>query len=191
MFRVSQPSRSQIEAFLRQQELSTFSYAAVGLSRDDTAPDGYVVDHNRVRLGTGPADWELAKSAIRNWKMFEIRWLQLCWPTAPIKEGENVAVVVSHYGVWSLNASRIVYVIDEAGRFGFAYGTLGDHGESGEERFTVEWNHADNSVWYDLFAFSRPNALPAKLGRPLARRLQKQFARDSMRAMVNAVRRSG
>jgi uncharacterized protein (UPF0548 family) len=25
-------------------------------------------------------------------------------------------------------------------RFGFAYGTLAQHAESGEERFTVEWN---------------------------------------------------
>ena len=41
-------------------------------------------------------------------------------------------------GLWVLNACRIVYVIEEDGplrRFAFAYGTLPEHAESGEERF--------------------------------------------------------
>ena len=65
-----------------------------------------------------------------------------------------------HFGFWSLNACRIVYTIDEEGpvvRFGFAYGTLPDHAEQGEERFSVEWHHEDGTVWYDILAFSRPN----------------------------------
>jgi uncharacterized protein (UPF0548 family) len=36
---------------------------------------------------------------------------------------------------WWLNACRIVYVVDEEGpvkRFGFAYGTLPEHAESGK-----------------------------------------------------------
>jgi alpha-ketoglutarate-dependent taurine dioxygenase len=43
-------------------------------------------------------------------------------------------------------------------RFAFAYGTLAEHAESGEERFQVEWRE-DDSVWYDILAFSRPNQL--------------------------------
>ena len=79
--------------------------------------------------------------------------------------------------------------MDEEGpivRFGFAYGTLPDHAEKGEERFSVEWHHEDNSVWYDILAFSRPNHPLARLGLPLTRRLQRRFARDSKRAMVAA-----
>src|SRR5262249_20824062 len=64
-------------------------------------------------------------------------------------------------------------------RYGFAYGTLPEHAESGEERFTVEWHEADDAVWYDILAFSRPHQLLVRLGYPLARRLQKRFARDS------------
>ena len=55
-----------------------------------------------------------------------------------------------------MNACRIVYVIDEQGsseRYGFAYGTLPDHMERGEERFTVEFDTDDQTVWYDLYAF--------------------------------------
>jgi len=187
MFLLARPTERQIDTFVQRQQRSTFSYAEVGASGDGSVPTGFTADHNRVRLGTGSADWERAKAAIRGWKMFDFSWLELCWPSTPIREGENVAIAVSHFLFWSLNASRIVYVIEEDRRFGFAYGTLREHGESGEERFLVEWNAADDSVSYDLFAFSRPNALPAKLGRPLARNLQKRFARDSMKAMVEAV----
>jgi len=71
-------------------------------------------------------------------------------------------------------------------RFGFAYGTLADHMESGEERFTVEWRRDDDSVWYDLLAFSRPRHPLARLGLRLSRALQRRFARDSLRAMARA-----
>ena len=80
--------------------------------------------------------------------------------------------------------------MDEQGpvqRFGFAYGTLPEHAESGEERFTVEWHEEDDTVWYDIVAFSRPQQLPARLGYPLARRMQKRFARDSAAAMQRTV----
>jgi uncharacterized protein (UPF0548 family) len=67
----------------------------------------------------------------------------------------------------------------------FAYGTLRQHGEMGEERFTVELNHTDQSVWYDIYAFSRPHLLP-RLVYPFTRPLQKRFARDSLQAMLRA-----
>jgi Domain of unknown function (DUF1990) len=71
-------------------------------------------------------------------------------------------------------------------KFGFAYGTLLEDEEQGEERFTVEFHSSNQSVWYDLYAFSRPNFM-ARLGYPLARTLQKRFARDSKTAMPRAV----
>jgi uncharacterized protein (UPF0548 family) len=89
-----------------------------------------------------------------------------------------------------MNASRIVYVVDEAGpmtRFGFAYGTLPDHVETGEERFLIEWDRADNRVRYDILAFSRPRHVLARLGNPMMRRMQKKFGRDSVAAMLRAV----
>ncbi|MCU1295916.1 MAG: hypothetical protein JWO91_194 [Acidobacteriaceae bacterium] len=83
-------------------------------------------------------------------------------------------------------------MLDEDGpikRFGFAYGTLGEHAESGEERFAVEWNQAEDAVWYDILAFSRPHKALAKLGYPLSRVLQKRFAEDSKAAMLKAANR--
>jgi uncharacterized protein (UPF0548 family) len=47
----------------------------------------------------------------------------------------------------------------------------------------IELHGKDDSVWYDIVAYSRPNHLLAKLGYPITRSLQKRFARDSLRAM--------
>jgi uncharacterized protein (UPF0548 family) len=67
---------------------------------------------------------------------------------------------------------------------------LAEHAESGEERFTVEWNREDDSVWYDILAFYRPRQMLARLGYPLSRLLQKRFAEGSKAAMLEAVSRT-
>lgn len=188
MFLLSRPVEAEIRAFLTTQKGRPFSYAEVGRSTEG-APHGYNCDHNRIQLGTGADTFARAIAAVRQWKMFDLPWVQLCWPDAPIEPGAAVAVLVSHLGFWSLNACRIVYVLEEHGaveRYGFAYGTLLEHAERGEERFTVEYHSEDQSVWYDLFAFSRPGPL-ARLAYPVARTLQKRFARDSKLAMRRAV----
>jgi uncharacterized protein (UPF0548 family) len=149
-------------------------------------PPGYAVNHVRFQLGRGHGAFERAKQAIREWRMFDVGWIELCWPDAPIQPRSTVAVVVAHLGFWSVNTSRIVYVIDERRRYGFAYGTLLEHAEAGEERFTVEWAD-DDSVWYDVLAFSREKQLLAKIGYPVARILQNKFRSDTGRAMQAAV----
>jgi len=100
--------------------------------------------------------------------------------SSPTTKSERRA---NNFGFYSLNASRIVYVINEKRRFGFAYGTLQDHAERGEERFSIDWSPEDDSVWYDILAFSRPQQWQARIARAPARLLQKRFARDSMAAM--------
>jgi uncharacterized protein (UPF0548 family) len=148
------------------------------------------VDHNRAKLGEGRDTFGRAVAALHAWRMFDIGSVRLVPEEAPVEVGTTVAVLARHYGFLSLNPCRIVYTIeDEDGgcvRRGFAYGTLPDHGERGEERFTVEWRRHDDSVFYDLYAFSRPNSFLAMLGYPLARRLQHRFAKDSLQAMVRA-----
>jgi uncharacterized protein (UPF0548 family) len=150
-------------------------------------PDGYVVDHNRIHLGTGATVYKLAIDALNAWKQFDLGWVSIVPSGVPLKEGATVAVKARAFGTWSLNATRVVYLINESGateRFGFAYGTLPGHVESGEERFSVEWNRNDDSVCYDILAFSRPQHLFARVAAQQARKLQKQFAIDSMRRMV-------
>lgn len=184
MFLLRKPSPSFIRAFLEGQSKLAFTYSAVGATAG-TPPSGYVVDHTRIKLGSGPPAFAAAKNALHRWDQFRLGWVEPCWPDTAIEPGKVVGILARTCCLWSLNACRIVYVVDEPKRFGFAYGTLPGHVESGEERFTVEW-HEDDAVWYDILAFSRPNHFLARLGYPLVRRLQKRFARDSATAMKRA-----
>jgi uncharacterized protein (UPF0548 family) len=80
---------------------------------------------------------------------------------------DRVGVLARALGL-CLNACRVAYVVEEeepVRRFAFAYGTLPEHAESGEERFQVELLE-DDYVWYDILAFSRPNQLLARLAYP-------------------------
>jgi uncharacterized protein (UPF0548 family) len=189
VFLLRKPTPALISSFLRSQDGQEFSYAEVGASRR-IPPEGYLVDHNRVRLGHGSDDFARAVTCLRQWRMFALGWLELFRPETPIQAGSTVAVLARALGVWSLNACRIVYVFEDEKRIGFAYGTLPDHAEQGEERFSIEWNPTDNSVWYDILAFSRPGHWLTRMGYPYARRLQKRFSRDSISAMVTAVGRA-
>lgn len=183
------PSAEFIRRFLAEQTKLPFSYSAVGATAE-TAPAGYAVDHARIKLGEGESVFQSAIVALRRWEQFRLGWVEAWSPATPIRTGENVAVMGRGIGLWWLNACRIVYVVDESGpihKSGFAYGTLPGHVESGEERFLIEWNQDDNSVWYDILAFSRPNHILAWLGYPYVRRLQEQFRRDSATAMLRAV----
>ena len=190
MFRFTRATEQQIAAFLATQRDLTFSYAEVGCTRG-TPPPGYVLDHNRARLGSGKDTFDRAVAALRAWRQSSLGWTSIHPRGAPTTPGTDVAVVVRHFGFWSLNACRVLHDIDDelepgVRRIGFAYGTLPAHGEIGEERFTVEWRAADDSVWYDVYALSKPGHPLVRLAYPLARHLQRRFARDSKRAMTEA-----
>lgn len=186
-FLFRRPSEERLRSFLQSRKDTPFSYGDVGASKSSGVPDGYVADHNRVKLGEGEETFHRAVEAVREWRMFDLGWANVFPFESPIEADAVVAVVARPFGVWSVNPCRIVYVENEPRRFGFAYGTLPGHAARGEERFTVEREN-DGSVHYDILAFSRPG--PAmKLGYPFARRLQRRFAKDSVRAMADAVSR--
>lgn len=191
MFLLQQPSAEQINEFITIQSQLELTYYWIGATRTPTPPDGFQVDHNRICLGQGRVMYEQAKRALQDWQHFRLNWVSLHRQEEALPEpGQTVAILAHALGLWVLNASRVVYVLEETEpvqRYAFAYGTLPEHAECGEERFQVEWRADDNSVWYDLYAFSRPQQLLSKIAYPYVRRKQKQFARDSLQAMQAAV----
>jgi len=192
MFTLFEPSEIEIEIFLAAQRDLPFSYEEVGASKDKI-PSGYPINHHRIQIGNGANAFTAAKKAIQNWTMYRLEWTRLFPFDTPIAVGETVCVVVNHRFCWSINPCRIVYLIEESAgeieRYGFAFGTLPGHSEEGEERFTVEWNRADDSVCYELLAFARPHHILARIGFPLVGLFQRKFARDSGRAMLEVIRR--
>ena len=178
MFLIREPSETDAARFVASQRDLPFTYTEVGAT-NATPPTNYNVDHNRIQLGGGEAIYRRAVEVLKNWRHFDLGWVTIAPRGVKVAVGATVAVKARAFGTWSLSATRIVYTIDEDRRFGFAYGTLPDHVECGEERFLIEWL-PDNTVWYDILAFSHPKHPLVRLSAPLARRLQKQFARDSL-----------
>jgi uncharacterized protein (UPF0548 family) len=186
---ILKPSAESMRHFRDAQSKLDLSYANVGTTESEPPP-GYVIDHVRIRLGAGEATFQAAKSALQRWEQFRMNWLEFYSRDAPIQAGQHVAFAAKGVCLWWWCICRIVYVIDESGpvsRFGFANGTLPEHMGKGEERFLIEWDRADDSVWYDILAFSRPQHLLARLAYPMFRHAQNRFRRDSTAAMLCAV----
>jgi uncharacterized protein (UPF0548 family) len=186
VFFLRKPSAAQVEGLLLAHRQDSYSYTEIGATQSG-APADYNLDHNRVLLGRGPDAFARAVAAVNEWKMFDMDWVELLPVQPKVNAGETIAVIVRHLGFRSVNLSRVVYLIEEDERFGFAYGTPPCHAEQGEERFMVEHDTKTDEVWYDLFACSKPRDLFARLGYPISRHLQKRFARDSLAAMQRAV----
>lgn len=145
MFLIGEPSAAMVSLLIDEQRGAPLSYAEVGASRDAPGKvSGYAVDHNRVRLGDGEEAFVRASAALYAWKMFDLGWARLLPRGAPAGVGTTVAVLARHIGFRSLNFSRVVYEVsgEEGGvrKLGFAYGTLPENAESGQERFVVEWH---------------------------------------------------
>ncbi len=176
------PKEAQIAEFIEQERPKAFTYSAVGATAHQNHLAGYDNDYQYVVIGKGSADFEKARHGIRAWVHFPSAWTAIMPTNAPIKEGTVVAMFFRLFGLWWCNSCRIVYAFDEPMRYGFAYGTLPGHIESGEEVFWVEMDK-EGYVGYGIKAFSKPKNWLVRLGYPFARMLQEKFRQDSAAAM--------
>src|ERR1700750_560989 len=126
MFLVREPGEEDAAKFVASQRDLPFTYAEVGAT-NTTPPAGYTVDHNRIQLGSGEVIYRRAVDALKNWRQFELGWVVIAPRGVRVEVGATVAVKARAFATWSLSATRIVYIIEEDRRFGFAYGTLPDH----------------------------------------------------------------
>jgi uncharacterized protein (UPF0548 family) len=189
LIRFGRPSGAEIAAILGAAPAS-FSYPEVGATAQlDRVPDHYDVDRHAFVVGTGREAFARASSALAGWRHFEIPWVEL-HHVGPVVSGQVVASVVGVPGCWLVNPCRVVYAdfASDPDSVAYAYGTLRGHAECGEERFRVWLDPASNEVRYELSAFSRPAIFLSRIGYPLARRVQKRFARASADALIAAIR---
>jgi uncharacterized protein (UPF0548 family) len=187
MFLLRRPSRLVIDRFLERSRDVPLSYGPVGLVLSGECRS---LDEASVVIGHGRRDFERAKTALMEWRQFDLGWVEL-WPRqSPTAVGTVVAVLIKHLGFWSLNGCKVAYHVDANGSsaFGYAYGTLTNHAESGEELFDVFIDPRTDDVIYRIRATSRPQAMLTRLGQPIVRALQSRFRRDSAEAMRRAMR---
>ena len=187
MFLLHAPSPQDIERFVAASRELQLSYAPVGLV--SRTPAGFRVDEQTTVIGSGEAAFRRATTALTEWRHFDLGWVQVFPKQAPVVPGSVVAVAVRHLGFWSLNGCRVVSTVGAPGEatYGFAYGTLTNHAECGEELFQVSLQPASGDVLYLIRAASKPRAALARLGYPFTRALQARFRRDSARALRRAI----
>lgn len=105
----------------------------------------------------------------------------------PFLKAGDTAVLGIPFFLWRVKApARVVYVIDEPHRKGFAYGTMTGHPENGEEAFIVE-RQDDGSVWLRIRAFSRPASPLWWMVYPVLRFTQEFFTRRYERALAGPI----
>lgn len=188
MFLTHRPSPRELKEFLDQCLKLSLSYEPVGIAKE--SPPGFDADLSSAVIGHGRQTFERAKIALAEWRHYEMGWVELLPAGAAIEPGTNVAVLVRHLGFWSLNGCRLVYGLgdrESESSFGFAYGTLTNHAELGEEIFEVRLDSKSEEVIYRIQAVSKPRARLARLGYPIARYFQARFRQDSARALQRAV----
>jgi uncharacterized protein (UPF0548 family) len=145
------------------------TYPEVGRTAGDL-PQGYRIVHRTAQLPAA-TDFETAALDLLRWQVQQRAGLRVA---ASDRQVSPQAVVVVGIGIGPLVVPapcRVVYVVDQPRRRGFAYGTLPGHPESGEEAFILE-RHDDGTATFTITAFSRPASTLAKLAGPLARRVQ-------------------
>ncbi|HWH26884.1 MAG TPA: DUF1990 domain-containing protein [Pseudolysinimonas sp.] len=104
--------------------------------------------------------------------------------TELLKAGDTAIMRVP---LWPFRVpARVVYVVDEPQRRGFAYGTLPGHPERGEEAFIVE-RRDDDSVWLTIRAFSRPASLLFWIAYPAVRIMQEIYTTRYERALSGPI----
>jgi uncharacterized protein (UPF0548 family) len=151
----------------------------------------FVRDESRSCLGYGEAMFAAAKRAFAQRQMFDLGWVRVVNAAAPIACRQVVAVEVHTLGLWTVNLSQILEIVDTETRFGLLYSTTKQHVERGEEIFPLRFDPATGEVRYELEAVSRPRAFLARIGYPVTRHFQYRFARDSHEWMRKAVVRDG
>jgi len=186
MFFIRRPSRDTIGRFLAESQHLPMSYGPIGLVQSGECRS---LDEASVVIGHGRHDFARAKAALIEWQQFDLGWVEL-WPRrSPAHVGAVVAVLIKHLGFWSLNGCRVAYESGANGPnvFGYAYVTLPNHAESGEELFEVSIDPRTDDVSYRIRATSKPQALLTEIGQPIVRALQARFRRDSAEAMRRAI----
>jgi uncharacterized protein (UPF0548 family) len=189
MFFIRRPSREAIDRFVRDSQELPLSYGPIGIVNGETPCRD--LDEAIVTIGRGRTDFDRARAALTAWKQVDIGWVETFPRYAPVEVGTVVAVLIQHLAFWSLNGCRVLYNVGGDGRFGFAYGTLTNHAESGEELFDVFIDSESDEVRYRIRATSKPQAALARIGQPIVGALQARFRRDSAAVMKREIEADG
>lgn len=176
---------------LRHPDLFTLAdqdvtYAEVGATAADL-PAGYRHVVRRAALGTGRGAFHRCATALMTWEVHRASGLDVRASHSPAQVGTVVSQRLGLGPVGIVAPAKVVYVVEEADRRGFAYGTLPGHPESGEESFVVSLLD-DESVAMDIRSFSRPGNVISRLGQPVSHVVQDRMTGRYLAAAARLAR---
>lgn len=142
-------------------------------------PQGYRHLHASGVIGHGRGRFEEAAHEVMRWGMLRGAGLRVDATTEVAAVGSEVIV-----GIGPVRAPcRVVYVLAEPDRRGFAYGTLPGHAVAGEELFAVRFDPRDEAVYAEVTAFSRYATWWSRLAGPVTSFGQRLISRRYLRAV--------
>jgi uncharacterized protein (UPF0548 family) len=181
--RLRRAEPGDLAALLERCRADDLTYAPPGCSLGGAPPDGLKRRHWTTPLPV--ESFDRACAAIRSWKVHRGAGLAIA-SDGPIAVGTNVAFSAPLPIGFVDGTCRIVEVVDEPDRSGFAYGTLSVHPERGEESFLVVRDEHGN-VRFDVEGVSRPAQPVARVLPVVADRLQDAAVQRYLTAMKRAV----
>ena len=189
MISFKKPKPSVIRQYLTELNQRT-NYDHVEATAGELPQNGFVIDHDKTVLGEGRLLFQEASKAVARWQMYPTKMLELFRVSeSKTVEVDEVCASLYRYGPWwFVNPCRVVYVENTEHTFAFAYGSVADRVECGEERFEVRFDPNTEKVTYEILVFSRPRHWLTKLGYPLVRQEQKRFRVESAKALVSYLR---
>jgi len=154
------------------------TYTEIGATAG-ALPAGYHHVRKSAVIGRGLRRFEEAAAAGMRWGMLRGAGIKVTATTEVAAVGSEVIV---HLGPVQAPC-RVVYVVDEPDRRGFAYGTLPGHAESGEELFLVRYDPATENVIAEVTAFSRHATWWSRLASPVTSLVQRTVTSRYLRAL--------
>jgi uncharacterized protein (UPF0548 family) len=159
-----------------------FTYPDVGATRT-SLPAGYHRFRHRRPIGHGRDLFDRAATHILDFGMQKGVGIFQRAATTTAEPGTELTIFLGLGPLGIIAPCRVVYVLDEPDRRGFAYGTLPGHPEVGEELFAVEYDPAEDTVYGLVTAFSRPATWYVRLGGPVVGLIQRWFAGRYLRTL--------
>ena len=164
------------------------TYSEVGATAGDL-PAGYRHVVRRAALGSGRDAFDGCALALMTWGVHRASGIDVRASHSPAQVGTVVSQLIGVRGLGVVAPCKVVYVVDEADRRGFAYGTLPGHPESGEETFAIAILD-DESVALDIRSFSRPGNVISRIGQPVSHWVQDKMTDRYVAAAQRIARNS-
>lgn len=167
---VTQLSTSTVERLVRLP----YSYPEVGATKQDHLPDRYRQWCLQAEAGAGREQFTRLADRLMSWQLHADSGLDVAASDDRAEPGV-VLVATYRFGLIPIRTRcRVLYVIADERRRGFAYGTLPGHPLRGEERFIID-QRRDGTVLFTVRSFAEPAGVLPRLGGPITAAVRRKI----------------